>query len=158
MWAPRTIAVISLVLAGAGAMAPKLSSGSCPVTQPPFPPFIPPAVFAGVPQLEEFWYGSAALWTRLPNTGDFLLPGRVQKVFYWRPGFDGRVEHRPAMVVTLERLDAPAAPVEITNATNAFFDGSWAMLVGVVTPSPGCWQVTAQYQDASLTFIARASE
>ena len=158
MWAPRTIAVISLVLAGAGAMATTTSSGSCPVTQPPSPPFIPPAVFAGVPQLEEFWYGSAALWTRLPNTGDFLLPGRVQKVFYWRPGFDGRVEQRPAMVVRLERLDAPSPRVEITNVTNAFFDGSWAMLVGVVAPSPGCWQVTAQYQDASLTFIARASE
>jgi hypothetical protein len=155
----RTIVLISLlIVAGASAMSAGTSVAGCPVTEPSNPPFIPPAIFAGVPQSDSFWYGTPALWTSLPNTGDLLLAGRMQKVFYWRTGFDGRIEQKPAIVVRLDRLDAPATPVEITNATNAHFDGTWAMLVGVVTPSAGCWQVTTRYRDAVLTFVARAGD
>jgi hypothetical protein len=131
---------------------------NCPATQPPDPSFVPPAAFAGVPLRDAFWYGTPELWTQLPNAGAWDgLPrndaGRRQKVFYWRPGYDGRVEQRPALVVTLRRLDAAAPPVEIRNATNAYFDGMWSMLVGVDFPTPGCWDVTARYRDAALTFV-----
>ncbi len=154
----RTIAVLGLLYltAAAAIAANTLTAAACPVTAAPDPPFIPPAVFAGVPQPADFWYGTPTFWTRLPNSGDLLLPGRVQKVFYWRPGFDGRVEQTPALVVRLDRLDAPAAPVEIANATNASFDGTWAMLVAVVAPDAGCWQVTARYHQDVLTFVTRA--
>jgi hypothetical protein len=153
-----TVLTFGLV-ANAGQTPPSgASTASCPVTMPPDPPFIPPAAFAGLPLRGEFWYGTAALWTRLTDSSVWNgLPrndaGYRQKVFYWRPGYDGRIEQQPALVVTLRRLDAAVSPVEIKNATNAYFDGMWSMLVGVDVPTPGCWDVSARYREAMLTFV-----
>ena len=47
--------------------------------------------------------------------------------------------------------------VEIRNATNADFEGTGAMLVGVDFPTLGCWQVTAHYLEAALTFIVNVA-
>jgi len=42
--------------------------GSCPVTQPPDPPYTPPPPYSA-PEEGAFWYGSEALWTMLPLDG-----------------------------------------------------------------------------------------
>jgi hypothetical protein len=135
---------------------------SCPVTRPPEPPFsapppyppAPPPVYAG-----QFWYGTEELWTLLRADGLWQrLPRHNgaygQKVFWWRQGYDWRVEPEPALTVTGRRLDAPAPPFASSGATNGFRDdiGSF-MLVGVGIPTAGCWEITGRTAGAELSFV-----
>jgi hypothetical protein len=146
-------------IVSAGPTTPSATAAvSCAVTKPPDPPFVPPAAFAGVPLSHEFWFGTSALWTRLTSSGKWYgLPrnraGYRQKIFYWTPRYDGAAEPRPALLITLRPLDAASPPVEITNATNAYFDGMWSMLAGVDFPAAGCWEVAARYRDAGISFV-----
>ncbi|HWB86499.1 MAG TPA: hypothetical protein VG675_20320 [Bryobacteraceae bacterium] len=80
-----------------------------------------------------------------------MLQGVMQKIPWWMPGFDGQAEPRPPFSMTLQRLD---------QARNA--GGSWIpdkssdgyfIMTGVEFPSEGCWQVTARYSGAELSFI-----
>jgi len=130
---------------------------SCPVTQPPQPPFAPPAPLA--PFAGHFWHGSVALWTQSPADGIWQrLPqsdeGYGQKVLWWREGYDWRAEPQPALTVTGRRLDGPAPPLVAPQATNAFAAeiGS-AMLVGVIIPTTGCWELTGRYAGTALSFV-----
>ena len=44
-------------------------------------------------------------------------------------------------------------------ATNAARDDfGEAMLVGVEIPSPGCWQITASYGDAILSYVVSVTD
>ena len=79
------------------------------------------------------------------------------KVFWYRQGYDGRAEPRPALTVHGRRLDGPAERVTITNATNASHAdfGGWSMLTMVEFPEPGCWEVTGEYGRDTVTFVVR---
>ena len=130
----------------------------CPVTQTTDPPFTPPPPY-GEPESGFFWYGSPELWTMLPEDGAWAdLPlnetGYTQKVFWGRQGYDYLTEPEPDLVVTGKRLDEPAALLAASKATNAYQDPNQSfMLVGVDFPSPGCWEITGQYGDNSLSFV-----
>jgi len=51
-------------------------------------------------------------------------------------------------------LDAPALPLRVSKATNAFAsDIQSAMLVGVDFPTLGCWEITGRYQGHELSFV-----
>ena len=78
-------------------------------------------------------------WAGLPRNER----GFRQNVFWWYPGFDGRVEGRPDLKVTGRRLDGTEAFVQ-PSATNAHHDdfGGWAMLAGIDVPTAGCWELT----------------
>jgi hypothetical protein len=141
--------------------APASSSRAiCPITQPQNPAFIPPspyspsAAFAG-----EFWYGTDALWTSLRVDGTWeALPheaaGYVQKVFWWRKGYNPTTEQQPALTVTGRRLDAAASPIASSTATNASATNAGdAMLVGVDVPTLGCWEITGHYYGHDLSFV-----
>src|SRR5918993_2104015 len=73
---------------------------SCSVTVAPDPPFVAPAPYPSrAPSPRAFWHGSEALWTMVDVDGTWhALPrnprGFRQKIFWWSPGFDGRVEPR----------------------------------------------------------------
>jgi hypothetical protein len=130
----------------------------CPVTRPPEPRFTPPPPYSRyAPSPGEFWYGTDSLWTAIPGDGVWsALPhnpeGYTQKVFWWREGYSlGDESH---LSVTGRRLDAPAPPLNVSRATNAFAEdiGS-AMLVGVDFPTPGCWEITGRYASAELSFV-----
>jgi hypothetical protein len=77
------------------------------------------------------------------------------KVWVWRKGYDHRTEQRPALTLTVVRLDASASPILVHEATNAHGEdiGS-AMLMAATLPAPGCWEFTAQYGREMLTFVA----
>lgn len=122
----------------------------CPVTTRPTPSFTPPAPYR--PEVSDgmFWYGTEHLWTLLRTEG--RLPQR-EKLFWWRPGFDGRIEPRPNLTVTLTRVDSHVVTVVNQPATNAFFNGAWSMLTLVDFPDPGCWQVSGKYEGRMLTFV-----
>lgn len=131
---------------------------TCPVTQPPDPPFTPPEPYSA-PLKGEFWYGSPALWTSLPLEGAWRdLPyggtGYSQKVFWWRQGYDWKAEPEPNLTVTGKRLDGEALPLVASKATNAFAsDIGSAMLVGVDIPTAGCWEITGKIGEQNLSFV-----
>src|SRR6476620_6297187 len=100
------------------------------------PPFVPPTPYDSMGYKGEFWYGSKSLWTNIRQNGTWeALPhnpeGYTQKVFWWRDGYVWNEEPEPALTVTGERLDAQAAPLRASKATNASAsDIGSAMLVG----------------------------
>jgi len=129
---------------------------NCPVTRPPQPRFVPPEPWPErPPDAGEFWHGSDDLWTALPGDGVWAQLARGDKVFWWRQGFDGSIEYRPALGMTARRLDGPApAARSDPPATNAYHPSfHWAMLTGFEVPTPGCWEMTGRYDGHELTFI-----
>jgi len=132
---------------------------SCPVTVPQRPAFIPPVPYDALGIKDYFWYGSSSLWTELPADAVWAsLPhnpeGYTQKVFWWRDGYVWDKEPEPILIVTGERLDASAPPLNVSGATNAFAsDIGSAMLVGVDFPTLGCWKITGKYKEAELSFV-----
>ena len=132
---------------------------ACPVTAPPGLPFVPPAPYPPNATRAGFWYGSNALWTQLPNDGVWRgLPrrengGYFNKLFLWQEGFDWRKEPQPDVIVVLRRLDAEMPLVSQRGGTNAIVGTSAAMLVGVVFPTEGCWEVTSSHEGHTLTFV-----
>jgi cytochrome c2 len=140
---------------------------SCPVTQPPDPPFTPPPPYPSeTPSTNEFWYGSPDLWTMLRVDGTWWgLPYHeeggghyINKVVWWNQDYDWRAEPQPAFKVKARRLDSPAPIYETSEATNLYHEtyGS-AILTGVEIPTLGCWEFTGKYQGAELSFVVWVS-
>lgn len=131
----------------------------CPLTVPQEPAFTPPSPYSDLGFEGEFWYGSNLLWTAVRQNGVWEgLPhnpeGYTQKVFWWREGYVWNEEPQPDLVVTGERLDASAPPLNASKATNAYAsDIGSAMLVGVDFPTPGCWKITGQSKKSELSFV-----
>jgi hypothetical protein len=135
------------------------TANNCPVTQPPERPFTPPSPYSRNAPGNNFWYGTASLWTAVPENGVWSAlphnpPGYTQKVLWWRKGYSWTAEPEPQLSVTGRRLDAPAPPLNVSKATNAFAEdiGS-AMLVGVDFPTLGCWEITGRYAGTELSFV-----
>jgi hypothetical protein len=132
---------------------------NCPITVPQNPIFVPPAPYDSMGYDGEFWYGSDSLWTAVRENGIWeALPhnpeGYTQKVFWWRDGYVWTEEPQPVLIVTGERLDMPAPPLHVSEATNASAsDIGSAMLVGVDMPTLGCWKITGKYKDTELSFV-----
>jgi hypothetical protein len=139
--------------------------GFCVVTRPTLTGFVPSASYPAVPPLSDskpypsspatpgnLWYGDSALWTALHVDGD---SGRRKDV-WWSSDFQGGTEEpRPDITVTYERIDIDLPTVrEAERGTNAFTEGDgWFMIAGIDSNEPGCWQVTAEYRDATLSYV-----
>jgi hypothetical protein len=155
----RLPATLPPVASPAQEIVPHDPPADCPITARQDPPFEPPAPYDSMGYEGEFWYGTDALWTALRENGIWeALPhnpgGYTQKVFWWRDGYVWSEEQEPELSVTAERLDASAPPVGASRATNAYAaDIGSAMLVGVDFPTLGCWKVTGNYGDTSLSFV-----
>ncbi len=132
---------------------------TCPVTSPPEELFAPPLPYPRYPpSSSDFWYGTAELWTAVPNGVWSALPhnpeGYTQKVFWWNKDYVWKKEPQPQLTVTGRRLDASAGPLKVSRATHAFADDiQSAMLVGVDFPTLGCWEITGRYRQAELSFV-----
>jgi len=139
---------------------PDFPPATCPVTRAPEPPFVPPAPYPEQPASGFFWYGTAALWTELPEDGRWHdLPydaktGYSQKIVFWNEHYDWKREPQPSLTLEGHRLDADAPPLDAAPATNAFHDdyGSFMMTGGGI-PGAGCWQFTAHYNGDDLTYV-----
>jgi hypothetical protein len=68
-----------------------------------------------------------------------------------------RDDPQPAISVVGTRLDAPGT-FTAGPGTNASADFGQAMLAGVEIPSPGCWQITASYGGAVLSFVVLVTD
>ncbi|GAB4416806.1 MAG: hypothetical protein Kow002_02840 [Anaerolineales bacterium] len=111
----------------------------------------------------RFWYGTPELWTSLPNDGIWWgLPkdkdGYVQKTVFWREGYVAREELTPALTVSGRRMDAPAQTFSFSDATHGWDESGDFMLMGISIPAEGCWEITATYQDVSLTYVVEVVE
>jgi len=130
-------------------------ANSCPVTTPSQQSLSLPI---DIEYEERFWYGNPALWTNLPSDGIWYglrrdATGYVQKTVFWREGFDALGEPNPALTLSGRRLDGWAPTFTESDATHGFDETGAFMLMGVKIPTEGCWEFTARYQDANLTFV-----
>lgn len=131
----------------------------CSVTRPD-PAFVAPSPYPAAPPplYESEWFGSEALWTMIDRDGEvWRFPqgadGLSQKMFWWSVGWPGmRNEPEPAITVVGTRLDGPGSFTS-GPGTNASADFGEAMLVSVEIPTAGCWQITASYRDAVLSYV-----
>ncbi len=156
---PTSASVIGVPTSGSENVS-KGSASSCSVTLPQNPVFIPPAPYDTLHSFKDhFWFGSNSLWTIIPASGVWgALPlnpeGYTQKILWWREGYVWDQEPEPNLIVTGERLDAFAPPLNVSKATNAFAgDIGSAMMVGVDFPTLGCWKITGNYNGIELSFV-----
>jgi hypothetical protein len=136
---------------------------TCPITRPTDSRFVPPYPYEPLaPFGNRFWYGTDELWA-MPSSdgiwsGTQSPEGVFDKVFWWSTRWDWRNDHRPALAVTLRALDGSVPPVRMFGATNAHNkeDIIHAMLVGVRIPTPGCWEITGEYEGQKLSYTVWA--
>jgi hypothetical protein len=127
----------------------------CPVTKPSVP--FEPDPSAAIPP-DKAWYGSRILWTWLDRHGevwDGLTRSELgfsQKTFWWSAVFDVHREEQPEIYVIGSRIGGPGR-FGFGPGTNASGDFGNAMLVGVDVPEEGCWNVTAHYRGADLSYV-----
>lgn len=147
----------------AGARTPAAAGDTgCSVTRPD-PAFVAPSPYppAPPPRYESEWFGSEALWTMLHRDGEMWSAGAITlgvKTFWWSVDWPGmRDEPEPAITVVGTRLDGPGT-FTAEPGTNAGADFGEAMLVGVEIPTAGCWQITASYGDAILSYVVSVSD
>jgi hypothetical protein len=165
--------LISACAAGAGVSEPRdvstsvstTGSNACPVTVPPQPGLVPPDPYPAEPPFEQVWYGTAELWTILDANGAVWrdLPvgkdGSVGDKTLWFSERFSTAENEDFtgngdLTVTAERLDGPARTVVSEGGVPSFNrDIKNFMLVGLVLPKPGCWEVTASYRGAELAYV-----
>lgn len=139
-----------------------LPRSACPVTLPSQPSFVPPEPYPSqAPALyRQVWYGTGALWTMLAREGEVWegLPhyggAFGQKTLWWSQGYSLTAEPTPSITVTGRRLDGPGSFEAGEPGTNGSREdiGSF-MLVGVDIPTTGCWELTARYGGAELTYV-----
>lgn len=130
----------------------EVSPSGCPITDAEAMPLVAPEGYPETPADPDLvWFGTAELWTVLPADGNYEL----RKSIWWSADFEGpATEPMPEISVTYERLNSHADPVAFaapgTHGTTAA-DGDF-MLNGEDQQAPGCWRVTAEYRDASLSY------
>lgn len=98
------------------------------------------------------WYGTTALSVALWPDGKVIVsPSQVREdgwlymKFPWNRGVSGE------LTITGRRLDAPAPPVESRVPDGYGVRGFQSS--GIFFPTEGCWEITGQVGDASLTFV-----
>ena len=116
-------------------------------------------------------HGNDALWTALWPAGQVVFapggPGSVEPdgslAMKWPWWWDTGV--RASLSVQGRRLDAPAPPLRATTPDGRRLDlpppdvppfvypTSGFQATGLIFPSAGCWEVTAQVGEVSLTFV-----
>jgi len=137
----------------------------CPMTVAPQPPFVPPEPYPPDPGFGNAWYGTPELWTILEPQGQVWtdLPvakdGSVGDKTLWfsdsfstasGEDFSGDAD----ITVTAVRLDGSARRVVEEGGVPSFNrDINNFVLVGLVLPAPGCWQVNATYKGAELSYV-----
>lgn len=150
-----------LASSGGGASTVFQFQRTCDPTVAPDRPFIAPAPYPSRAPYKNFWHGGERLWTMLEGDGTWAGlwrndRGFRQKVFWWYPGFDGRVEARPDLIVTGRRIDGPESFTHrpATNAHHVDFGGNgWTILTGIDVPTTGCWELNGTYRGESVTFV-----
>jgi hypothetical protein len=139
---------------------------SCSVTTRPTTPYIPPPPFDKIKMNEySFWFGTDRLFIVLNDQMTWIwqprAPGhekdeypRTTKLFFYRAGYNPYLENFPKLTVKGRRLDGPAPPLEVDEASNALGqDGTGVMVTAFYVVAPGCWEINGDYHGDKLTFV-----
>jgi hypothetical protein len=149
-----------LTLSGAATAGDQTAiPASCPVTrataETQFTP--PPPSRPLHPALETFWYGSDALYTQLSSDGRWrglkAPTGTRNKSFWYRKNAEWLTESPYQLKVTYRQLTEAAPTFEAGGVTNAIMGKEVAMLLMLELPTRGCWEVTANYKNAHVSFV-----
>ena len=129
---------------------------TCLVTKSSDRPFVAPSPYPAKAPIGGFWFGSDRLWTILRS--DATWP-RSEKTFWWRQDWlvyrSGIPEKEASkLTVTARRLDIPAPPAKVLRGLDGYREDWKSFLVGGIDfPTPGCWEISAHYEDDELTFV-----
>ncbi len=153
MWRPAHKKIgFFAVLVVTSVACTEVSPNGCPVTDVDSMRFEAPEGYPASPgDPDSAWFGTDELWTVLPTDGTYEL----RKSVWWSVNFQGgELEPMPEISVTYERLNSHADPVAFavpgTHGTTEA-DGEF-MINGDDQQAPGCWRVTAEYRDVSLSY------
>lgn len=165
---PRTPPLVVLALALVS-LALACSSGTgtatretCPITIPPQPGFVPPPDWMPDPSPRNgsVWYGDANLWTILDPEGEVWTvwnTGRLPlKHFWFSTTFSATKEPWPDIGVTLTLLGRDEV-IEVPGRATHGMRSRGELHEFMITSgdlTPGCWEITATYREATLSFIA----
>lgn len=132
---------------------------SCPVTrgtaQARYTP--PPPARALDPDSPRFWYGTDALYTNLASDGRWRgiksKSGSRDKSVWFRKDAQWLDEVPYQLRVTFRPLGEAGPMFTVPRVTNAIMGKEVAMMLMLEFPTPGCWEVTANYKDAHTSFV-----
>lgn len=132
---------------------------SCPVTRlTPETQFTPPHT----PRASDigsamFWYGSDSLYTPLYSDGRWRgitsPTGTRNKSYWYRKNAEWLTEQPYQLKVTYRQLHAVGPMFTASGVTNAVMSKQIAMLLMLELPTRGCWEVTASYKNAHVSFV-----
>jgi hypothetical protein len=119
-----------------------LAIESCPITRPNGS--IPPSVSG------SGWHGNGSLWVEFPSPLNVVVlqrapDGSLETKFPWWRGVSG------VLSVTGKRLDGPARPLTAEVPSGSGDTGIQPTRLHF--PTEGCWQLTGQVGEASLTVV-----
>jgi hypothetical protein len=150
------------------ASEPIAAPAACPVTRPNG---VQPPLTADVFGRGNGDYGNGQLWTALWTWGEGAISVPAHHVqpdgslgplkWPWWRGVAG------PLVITGERLDAPAEPLQAYGPDGKLLDrppassGEFKLVypetafhpTGLVFPTAGCWEITARVDEATLSFV-----
>lgn len=134
---------------------PPVTADTCAVTAPNRHPLPKRTADNVIPEPPLSWYGNGSVGTMLwpegravfrPNgPGKVLNDGSLQMKFLWlkEPG--------ARLAITGHRVDAPS--IALRAQVDHQFDAADFQPSFLIFSGPGCWTVTADVGNASLTFI-----
>jgi hypothetical protein len=132
---------------------------NCPVTRAtPETRFTPPhPTRAFDANSATFWYGSDALYTQLYSDGRWhgikSPTGTRNKSFWYRKDAQWLLEDPYELKVTYRQLDVAEPMFTAPGVTNAIVGKEVTMLLMLELPTRGCWEVTASYKNAHVSFV-----
>ena len=120
----------------------------CPKTLVPDSQVEVPGIASGHGQV---WYGSESLAVSLSGDGTFSTK---HKLLWWR---EGAWDH-DELYVRAKRVSGKPITANSWWSTN-MSTNRWSVMHNPIGfPTPGCWQVTGTYEDASITFVTNVNE
>jgi hypothetical protein len=140
---------------------------SCPVTVPGDDAFTPASKAPDDPPsvYEVVWYGTPELWTMIDRQREINSKRWLQgdKSFWWSENY---TSGEPAEVaVTAVHLNGSAPTVKDGAAAGSGFNPFMlatthrsVTMVSVELPDPGCWELTAEFEGASLSYVIWVSD
>lgn len=128
-------------------------------------------VFAEPWPQAKTWFGSESLAVMLPKDGVWptTVPGHLiaVKLFWYSKEFQAVADQgfgsgsHLGFNARIKRLDSGPADAEISGPNWAGQGGlgdNWTILTGVDFQSAGCWEITGEYRDQSLSFVVETIE
>jgi|SRR5882724_2522799 len=130
---------------------------TCRVTRPSDHPFVAPSPYPAQAPVGSFWFGTDRLWTILRTDATWYL---TVKTVWWRQDWLGYKSYyvpdseASKLTVTARQLDSPGPPPKISKLTGSYTEDWKSFLIGAIDFSrPGCWEISAHYEDDDLAFV-----